>query len=336
MKIYRRREGGSFWIDFYDATGKRVRKSLKVTNKRAAERLADRIRARVESERLGLPVSVVRKSISFEAFAKEYLEHHASKKTDGGKVDECRIRLHLLPYFKGMNLASITQADLVEYQTKRLGEDNKERRSGKYTPSSVNRDLQLLKSVLSRAVEWGYLDRSPGQGFKLQREDNSRMRVLTPKEEARILKVSGTPLKEFVVIGLNTALRKGEMLGLEWPHIDLQHKQLYVHKSKGGEPRRVPLNKKAVAALKRLKPRESGKLFPIANNVNRTFNHACKKAKVKGVTIHTLRHTAISRLIARVADIASVKEIAGHADIKTTYRYVHSTSARSAIELLED
>ena len=117
--------------------------------------------------------------------------------------------------------------------------------------------------------------------------------------------------------------------------MDLEHGHLYVHESKSGKPRRVPLNRESMQALLDLGPAKSGQLFSFENNVRRTFNHAVKKAGLKDVTRHTLRHTCLSRLAARGVDLVAVQALAGHAQISTTLSYAHLVSTQEAVALLE-
>jgi integrase len=63
---------------------------------------------------------------------------------------------------------------------------------------------------------------------------------------------------------------------------------------------------------------------------------ACRKAGLVGITRHTFRHTFATRLIRNGADLVTVKELLGHADIKTTMRYAHTNreAKASAVRLL--
>lgn len=150
---------------------------------------------------------------------------------------------------------------------------------------SINRDIQRLQSVLSRAVEWGTLERHPLAGLKpLKTDKTGRVRFLTSKEEAALrkalaaredklrkartrfngwrLKRGKKPLPErkgdlvdhlkpIVLLALNTGLRRGELLGLKWSAVNLGGKQLTVtaETAKSGHTRRVPLNSEALSTL---------------------------------------------------------------------------------------
>jgi integrase len=135
-------------------------------------------------------------------------------------------------------------------------------KKGGAKPRSINRDIQRLQSVLSRAVEWGLLDRHPLAGLKpLKADKTGRVRFLTRVEDEALRKAlvaredarrqartrfntwrvarNKAPLPEvaselvdyikpLVLLALNTGLRRGELLGLKWGAVNLASKQLTV------------------------------------------------------------------------------------------------------------
>lgn len=150
---------------------------------------------------------------------------------------------------------------------------------------SINRDIQRLQSVLSRAVAWGVLDRHPLGGLKpLKADKTGRVRFLALEEEVALRKAltdregrlrdarrrfnawrvarGKEPLPEregdyldhllpLVLVALNTGLRRSELLGLTWGAVNLSEKLLTVvaATAKSGHTRRVPLNAEAFAVL---------------------------------------------------------------------------------------
>ena len=152
-------------------------------------------------------------------------------------------------------------------------------------PRSINRDIQRLQSVLSRAVEWHVLEKHPIAGLKpLKADKTGRVRFLTGDEEAALrTALSGREeklrqarsrfnawriargkkplpdregdlldhLRPLVQVALNTGLRRGELLGLTWGAVDFPGKMLTVTAAtaKSGHTRRVPLNREALDTL---------------------------------------------------------------------------------------
>src|SRR5207253_10183486 len=101
------------------------------------------------------------------------------------------------------------------------GESAIERR---LTAAAINRPLALLRHLLALArEEWGALDALPR--IRLEREPQGRVRWLEPHEEVRLLDACGKSktkhLAAVVRVALETGLRRGELLGLQWDQVDM-------------------------------------------------------------------------------------------------------------------
>jgi len=208
----------------------------------------------------------------------------------------------------------------------------------KKAPATVNRHLAMLKAVLRRAYnEWGTLAKVPK--IILLPLNNQRYRWLTEDEEARLLEVCPSHLKDVVIFLIDTGSRKGEALGLKWGDVDLTRRPGYVKfmQTKSGKPRGVPLTGRVREMLERLraaKPegQEHVFLYRPSNNpaeakpVRHLFGvwkTATKNVGLKDVHIHDLRHTFASRLVMKGVPLFDVGKLLGHADIRMTMRYAH-------------
>jgi integrase len=168
-------------------------------------------------------------------------------------------------------------------------------------PSTINRDLQRIGSVLTRAVKWGVLDKHPLAGLKPMKADKAgRVRFLSAAEETALREALVTRedrlrseriryntwrierhldplpqregelldhLKPMVLLALNTGLRRGELFSLKWSDVDLDAQMLTVRaaSAKSGQTRRVPLNDEAQSVLTAWKERQestTGYVFP--------------------------------------------------------------------------
>jgi integrase len=133
----------------------------------------------------------------------------------------------------------------------------KSNRSRHVKAATVNRELTVLKSMFSKAVEWDLLIISRFKGVHYLRVPNHIERVLTSDEEQKLPSACGqvrTPyLCDVIALVLNTGMRKSELLGLEWSQIDLDNRriQLLNGKSKSAE-RVIPMNGKVHALLTNL------------------------------------------------------------------------------------
>ncbi len=113
--------------------------------------------------------------------------------------------------------------------------------------ATLNRELGNLKQVMAKAVEWELLPQNPFAKVKLLPVPNSPERILREDEEVRLLaaceRVHAPYLRPILLLALNTGMRKGEILSLEWSQIDLDNRTIRIDnaKTKQGE-RRIPMN----------------------------------------------------------------------------------------------
>ena len=94
--------------------------------------------------------------------------------------------------------------------------------------------------------------------IELPKKPEGRQRYLEQAEITRLLaacRASRNPyLAAIVVLALNTGMRKGEILGLEWERVDLSTSRLTLYRTKSGKPRGVPINRAVYDALVALEP----------------------------------------------------------------------------------
>ncbi|MCW5568188.1 MAG: tyrosine-type recombinase/integrase [Dokdonella sp.] len=258
-------------------------------------------------------------------------------------------------------LRSLSPFDVERIKSKRLKDGMK--------PATVNRDLSRIRGALSRAVDWGMLDAHPMKTVKQAKgADDSRVRYLTGDEEKALRDAlakrenarrasrerhnawhaergsKGHPvwpatgftdyLLPMVLVAINTGMRRGELLGLEWASVNLPGKlvTVTVGNAKSRKARHIPLNADALDALTRWKKQaasEARLVFPSPktgarmDNINSSWEEVCAAAKLADFRFHDLRHTFASRLVMAGVDLNTVRELLGHSDIRMTLRYAH-------------
>lgn len=148
------------------------------------------------------------------------------------------------------------------------------------------------------------------------------------------------------MFALNTGMRRGEILGLEWRAVDLNRQVLVVMKSKNGEKRTVPMNSCLVGLLSR-KAATSAKgsyVFTTScgtriddRNLTRAFYSALGKAEITDFRFHDLPHTFATRLAQAGVDLYKVQRLLGHKSPTMTQRYAHHSpeSLREGVFMLE-
>lgn len=212
-----------------------------------------------------------------------------------------------------------------------------------YAPATIKRKLDVLKRALMEAVKWKIIDRRPN--FPTVTIRNTRDRVVSREEEQKVyeaiamrrLREPWRPWSEFedlVIVLLATGGRLGEVLALTRKDVDLggAYATFQRDTTKSGKPRTVPLTKAAVAAISRQAIAceagtcPTGQLWKLTEAKSWFFWTAIR-ADVGGmadVTLHTLRHTALTRLAQGGMDILRLQKWAGHSDPRiTAERYTH-------------
>ena len=125
--------------------------------------------------------------------------------------------------------------------------------------------------------------------------------------------------------------------------IDLERNQIRVEQTKSGKIRIIPINSELLKSLREMK-KTSKSDFVFVNprtrkpltNVNRSFKTACRKANLKDLRFHDLRHSFASRLVESGVDLITVKELLGHSTVRVTERYTHPNQEQKkrAVEIL--
>ena len=130
-------------------------------------------------------------------------------------------------------------------------------------------------------------------------------------------------------MALNTGMRRGEILRLKWRDVDIKRSIIYLHETKNGEKREVPINEQVKAILiNTIRHPQSEYIFynkdgtPMASN-KRSFFTALKKSGIKDFKFHDLRHTFASHLVMSGIDLNTVRELLGHKSLQMTLRYSH-------------
>jgi integrase len=323
--------------------GKRERKfcSEWLTEANAVEALA----ARQKAIGAGLVERPVDRTLG--NLADEYLGYKGDQGKRSLKDDERIVRRRLLPAFGATTpVRKLTAAAIAQYEKARMAATvtGCARKISAYT---VANELSVLRHLLRLARRWGYVDGIPE--IVMPKRPRGRLRYLDEGEIRRLLEACRESRNRYlfavVVLALNTGMRKGEILGLEWERVDLSSARIRLDRTKSGEPRGVPINRAVYDALIALEPdpaRRHGRVFPAGNDrrgsqVRTAFEAALVRAGIAGFRFHDLRHTAASHLVMRGASLKDVQEILGHSDLRMTNRYAHLSPAhlRGAVERLE-
>jgi integrase len=266
--------------------------------------------------------------IGFMEFAREFIEIYSKQNKRSWGRDESALRV-LERYFKGKAIREVTPELIERYKAKRKSE---------VAPGTINRELVFLKTLFNKAVEWGRLESSPVANVKKFREPSFKERILNASEMVRLLDISNSHLKPILIVALNTGMRRGEILSLKWENVNLSKRHIHIEDSKSGKSRDIPMNNAVVEALSQYNkyvfhnPVTGGPL----KSIKSSFRTACRRAEIKGLRFHDLRHTSATRMVEAGVDLVTVSRMLGHSTIQMTMRYAHPTpeNMRLAVEKL--
>jgi integrase len=260
-----------------------------------------------------------------------------------GKDNIAKLKFLARQRFAALSLANLTPKAIAKFRDDRLAV---------VSPGTVLLDLATIRSVLNHARrEWGMAIENPVEKVRKPPAPPHRDRVLSAQEEERLL-TALTPgalrngdgrftketrdhwLKPMVIIAIESAMRRGELLALEWKHVDQVRRTAHLPMTKNGRSRTVPLSSRAIRTLQEIPRSIDGRVFPISHwTVEQVFERASKLAGLAGVHFHDLRHTAATRLAEKVPNLIELAAITGHSNVGMLKRYYHPTAENLALKL---
>ncbi|WP_330960431.1 site-specific integrase [Photobacterium sp. 53610] len=354
---------------YYRIDGKQVNYKLGLASEITPAQARDLAREKAGEVAKGNDVQEIKKAAREENQRRRHLklstylaERYEPFLTTRNPKTSRKIINHLTNSFKFLldkDLEQITAWEIEKWRTS-------QRKLGR-APATINYTLNTLKGAISRAVDWGLIESHDLRRVKAIKADNTRVRYLTEVEEKRLrhaLKERDWKLREsrrsnnqhkiirgydtlpslddvafadyaepLVILAMNTGLRRGELLGLEWTDVSFDERFLKVKASnaKSKLSRTMPLNNEAFEVLKKWRDqnpttrflfegREAGKAI---TDVKKTWGTVLEIAMIEGFNFHDLRHHFASKLVMAGVDLNTVRELLGHADLKMTLRYAH-------------
>lgn len=245
----------------------------------------------------------------------------ASKK--GKKQEAVRIRRWLEHPLAKRSLASIRGADIAKFR-------DDWRKSGK-AENTIRLEIALIAHVFETArKDWGMEGlANPCKSITLPKNSTPRDRRLEAGEEIRLLaeleRARNPHILPMVRLAIETGMRQGELLALQWGDLDMGRQVLHLADTKNGTSRTVPLSTRALAVLQTLpRPIDGGRVFPVRqDNIRMAWDAACARAGIENLRFHDLRHEAASRLFELGLNPMEVAAITGHKTLQMLKRYTH-------------
>lgn len=336
MALFRR---GEVWWMRFTYEGKQVRRSTEVTDPKLAERIYHKVLGQIAEGKWFERAPGEDRTV--QELLERYLDDYsAPNKAPNTHRRDHSLSAHLTKAFGSLCLTQVRPSMLADYKSRR-------RREGA-APKTINDELKLLGHAYKLAMmEWEWAMENPVQKVSREKVRNLIERWLTPVEETRLLAASTTWLREIILFALQTGLRQGEILSLQWPQVDLFRRTITILEQKNGAKDTLPVNGTALDVLMtraRVNPLQAGYVFSNeadnrrdARNLLRAFYPALKLAKIEMFRFHDLRHTWATRLVQAGVDLYTVQKLGRWKTISMVMRYAHHypESLRAGAEVLD-
>jgi integrase len=343
---------GKKWHYAFMVDGVRYRGSVKSARTKAqAEHAELKVKLQVHEGVYSKP----RGSITVKEFVEQRYLPWAQANKRSVRIDRSRLK-PILAFFGNRRIGDITPFLIEEFKIERKNapavwtKKGGERREKLRSVGSVNREFRLLSRILRLAVDSGDAVDNPCRKVRILKGEQHRTRYLLPDEEERLMSVLDdrrAPLRDMVVLAINTGLRVGEVLKLKTEHVDFHRDVLYIKGTKTDEDREVPLNDVTRQLLTGLVDRsqESDNEHVFINprtgaryvTIKTAWGNACRRAGIKDLRFHDLRHTFGTRAADAGVPLNAIRDVMGHKSTAMTERYAHATDEgkRRAVEALQ-
>lgn len=309
---------------------KRVRRVPPIQTKRGAEGMELQIRQALLNGTFG--VDCEKKEVPrLEDFSTEFLETYAltNNKPSERSAKRIHFRRHLNPELGSLRLDEIKLRQIEHLKASLLEKG--------LSPKSANNSLAVLGKLLRYAAEIEIISSVPK--IKMLKVAEQTFDFLTFDEAMRLVDAADGLWKPAILTGLRTGIRQGELRRLAWDNVDLVAGRLVVREAawkqevgtpKSGRSREIPLSPEAIVALKGHRHLRGPLVFCddaggmlTVGEMKWPLWRACRRAGLRQIGWHVLRHTFASHLVMRGVPLRTVQELLGHSDIRTTMRYAH-------------
>jgi integrase len=325
MTLWKR--GSVYWV-YVHRDGIRHAKSTGTGNRRQAELIEQRFKDELNLKQQG--ISQLAPEMTFGELAARFLAEGSPRPYH---IDRLKV---LLPYWSETGIGRITKALARDYRRERHARK-------RLSETTVNRDLEALRHMLFWAVDEGFLTANPLSRVLMVRERRKPRLMVSPEEERKLLDSAAPHLRSIIVAALDTGMRRGEILGQRWEHVDFTRRLLYVTRSKTpeGEAREIPLTERLFDLLETHRQAE-GLAFTFKDRplhrIKTAWKAAIRRAGIRYFRFHDLRHTFNTRLMEAGVMQEVRKALMGHSsgeDVHAIYTHVELPAKREAIRKLE-
>ena len=321
----------TFYIDFRDQQGRRLRELAGTTRKQARDLLTQRL-GEVRSGTYVNPRDRDRtRGPTVKEFVERFLAEHPGRRRSNHYSTTLK---HTIAFLGDKPLREITRADLDRFRVSLLTE--KAPRIGR--PLSSTTVLKILRTtgrVFKMAVRWDVLDVNPASELEKPSVPRPKTRFLTLEEFYALEAAAPEWLRPILRTAVSTGMRLKEVVGLRWEDMDRSAGVIHISEDSKTGRRDIPLPQSVMELLgDQVRHIRSSRVFldsegrdfasPAGRNrVSRMTVKAMRDASVEDASFHTLRHTAAAWMVQAGVSLYEVQQVLGHSTPMMTQRYAH-------------
>lgn len=321
----------TFYIDFRDSDGNRIRELAGTTRTQAKNLLTKRLGEVRAGTYVNPREQKSARGVTVEEFCKRFLKDHPGRRRSDHYTDTIK---PLVGHLGKRYLKEITRSDLDQFRVALLTE--KVKRLGR--PRSATSVLKLLRTtgrVFKMAVRWGELEANPAADLEKPSVGNPRTRFFSIEEFEAIEEASPDWLRPFLRMAVSTGMRLKEVATLQWRDIDRTASVLYVAQETKTGRRAIPMSETALAVVNgQVRRLHSPYVFLDSEDadyvseaargwIGRATRKAMTDAGITDGSFHTLRHTAAAWMVQAGVPLYEVQHVLGHSTPVMTQRYAH-------------
>ena len=277
-------------------------------------------------------IYVKKKVLTLDELFEKYLSWAKQNKKSWAD-DENRYQQYAKDFFGSKRLDQIKPFDIERFKNQLKKTES--RRGGTLSEATVKHHIIVIRRLYNMARKWGlYKGENPVDRVTMPKVDNTRIRYLSDSERARLLdaiekiRIADYDAADIVLFALLSGFRRGEILKLQWQHVNFETGFITLFAPKGGKTVDVPVSEQALNLLN-MRDRINEYVFPGKDGIGRRadFNgpwrRVRKLAELNDFRFHDLRHNFASQLVSSGVDLPVIKELLTHKDIQTTMKYAH-------------
>ena len=194
--------------------------------------------------------------------------------------------------------------------------------------ATVHAHARAVRAFVRFACEEGWIE--DPVTVRMPRLEQKRMEVLSREEVRKVSSVTGTRDRALVLTLIDSGLRRGEALALDWDDIDLRTGSVHVRRGKGGKARVTYIGAKTKRALLRWGGgQRSSAIFPLTASGGATLMARLSRKSIVHITIHKRRRTFATWALRNGIDLFSLQRMLGHSSLEMVRRY----ASQSALDL---